>query len=300
MAHIHRMHSRRSETHQPGRYAFTLIELLVVIAIMAILIALLLPTLRMARETARSIQNRSALRQVMLGYTLHQHDHNGRVLWGYPPAYVSGQPLTAQLASGHTVEGLAAQRYPVRLIPYLGHEWRMLWEHTDDVPPLPAQNDSPAQVWMKAYQLGVNPTFGINATFVGGSYSYDAKGFGPAPDHRPNYGQHVVFHEHEVRRPSRLIVFTETRSTTSGNVGEAGFHLATAPQTRFPQWHAEGDRFVSDNTTGIIGMPIGRHLNRTATGYFDGHVASHSASELDDMRLWANNADEPDYVYTPK
>ena len=58
-----------------GRHAFSLIELLVVLGIIALLIAMLLPALRRAKEDALRVQCASNLRQIGMGLEVYDQTH---------------------------------------------------------------------------------------------------------------------------------------------------------------------------------------------------------------------------------
>jgi prepilin-type N-terminal cleavage/methylation domain-containing protein/prepilin-type processing-associated H-X9-DG protein len=69
-----------------SRHGFTLIELLVVIAIIALLAALLLPSLSSSRKAARTAVGCSNLKQIGLALQMYVEDHEGY----FPPGWLAG------------------------------------------------------------------------------------------------------------------------------------------------------------------------------------------------------------------
>ncbi|HEV7301105.1 MAG TPA: type II secretion system protein [Tepidisphaeraceae bacterium] len=71
--------SVQEHTSAKAKRGFTLIELLVVIGIIAVLISLLLPSVRRAREQAQAVTCSSNLRQLALISQMYANDHRGFV-----------------------------------------------------------------------------------------------------------------------------------------------------------------------------------------------------------------------------
>jgi prepilin-type N-terminal cleavage/methylation domain-containing protein len=63
--------------HRAPRFAFTLIEILVVLAIIALLAALIFPTLARVRENGRAISCASNLKQIGLALMQYSEDYEG-------------------------------------------------------------------------------------------------------------------------------------------------------------------------------------------------------------------------------
>ena len=116
-------------------HGFTLIELLVVMAVISVLMATLLPAIGKARRLANQTATASAIRQLVLGYTLYHTENEDRLMLGYPPAYLDGQLLSVTLPTGQTIPGpgsfggsLSILRYPARWAPYEQNVWKIIYQ----------------------------------------------------------------------------------------------------------------------------------------------------------------------------
>lgn len=66
--------SRTRPAHR-SHWGFTLIELLTVVAILAVLLAVLLPALARARQTAKKMKCQANLRQIGIAFTMYFSEH---------------------------------------------------------------------------------------------------------------------------------------------------------------------------------------------------------------------------------
>lgn len=94
--------------------AFTLIEVLLVMTIIALVVALLLPSLGLAKESSRNVQCMNQERQINLATITYTYDFNYNF-----PACVGQEVIIERTSLGGTVHQVS-ERWPARLLPYLG------------------------------------------------------------------------------------------------------------------------------------------------------------------------------------
>jgi prepilin-type N-terminal cleavage/methylation domain-containing protein len=280
------------------RTGFTLVELLVVIGIIAMLMSILLPTLRRVRMSAQQIRSSAEMRELMSAYTRYHIDHSGALLMAYPPDALRGQPVTVDdPISGKTYAPYIGTRWPWRLKPWCPELWGIIHSH-HDMPALPAPDDEQLVAEDKAAMLSVDVSYGINSAYVGGHRGSTYRGYtGTMFDGWPDFDRHSVYRANEVRRPSMLIVFAESQAFgTMSGMHNRGLHFVTPPLANGRRWRAEGGAVVRmDFTSMSIGLPIGRHGRTTLVACFDGHVEAMRAAELEDMRRWSHAARAADH-----
>ncbi len=112
------MNNQNTKSLLKSLTGFTLIELLVVISIIAILMAIMMPALRMAREQARTVVCKSNMRQLGIGIMNYAESNNNEM----PPSWIKNNSNSQQ------------NNWMPILAPYLsdedasGKSWEEFWD----------------------------------------------------------------------------------------------------------------------------------------------------------------------------
>lgn len=276
---------------------FTIIELLVVVAVVGVLMAVLLPALGHARACAVITGELSTARQFITAHQMYTSDAKDWVMPGYASNTMvrNGKVIVKDAAGQRLVASPIANRYPWRLMPYMDYTIPINYRDAGIIGALPDQD--------KEYAVSLAPRFGLNQAFVGGSADSDGTGVALADSstirqNAVNYfgNRWYVSRSSEVRAPSDLIVFTSSYgSPAMGNVVLDGYFKALPPKFFNRIWKPTNFRDAAEPVdTGFVSF---RFSGKTVAAHFDGHAATLTWEECQDMRKWAPRAQTPDWPH---
>jgi len=272
------------------RQAFTLLELIVVLAIIALLLGILLPSIRSFRRSAALARESGYARQLMTAYLNYAYDNKGQLLPGVAiglPAFdMSGAPLEAY--------GIEDRFYVWRLAPYLDFNVRALV--LDDEVIQRYSGDE-----FEQYIYAVFPSLGLNSVFLGGDVNSSAGDWMLG-----HFGRRYAERLSEVKKQAEVLVFASARQTNPGGPHGSldlamieGFHQVKPPYLWDREWADvyEPDCQSPDCQARHFGYLSLRHLkNSAAVGFLDGHTGTLNEMELQDMRHWSHQAPYPNWV----
>jgi prepilin-type processing-associated H-X9-DG protein len=259
----------------PAVSSFTLVELLVVIAMIAILAALLLPTLSRAKSAADSAVCKSNLRQLLVGMNIYLQESKVYPGQTPPEAFRELVPVLRAPWPSDNLTNLATGDATLR---YLGPR-QSLWA-------------CPGYNRIRGVFLGDWGNFGGN----GASYGYN--GWGQTDSNEKNHGLGAdntdglnwqAVRESQVLKPSDMIAFGDS-----------------VPAVDWVNWSAtwvRGDSRLSNGILPLWGFPITSYLNqglapttpverafdkrhggRWNIGFCDGHVDNLRRQNIFDFR----------------
>lgn len=261
--------------HPPARHAFTLIELLVVISIIALLIAILLPALAQARETARGALCMTNLRSVSQSLAMYVSE-----LDALPPgeSYTGSTPIKWQNST-----------WDARMMPYMiGQSWESAVANggttytitTDRCPKVLA---CPSDLVVMKRSTELRRSYRANMGYFRGSTQQWTGAFSRAS--ATIVGNNTVIGSsvgwvgvEQITKPSAMITFADgwlNRATqTSGYQVVGGGPFSAGIDKCLPSFSSNSDG------SGIKNIGDYPHNNANSFAYFDGHVVRASKDDI--------------------
>ena len=259
------------------RVGFTLIELLVVIAVIAILMAILLPALQVARETASGAVCLGNHRNLLAGWIMYADDNDGKLMcngacydqaddnspWVHRPKDIAGSNLSYNPAPENI-------RNEDR---YRGIQQGTMWQYVKDVDVYHCPGDNRRSTRRAPRDC-----------FRSYSISY---AFGPlrAKDLTPRGGYHYYLKMQDVRDAPQYYVFVEEEHNGSRyGENEGGWHLP----------FGGGRNYLSNPSSWTFYDPLASYHNKSSTfGFADGHADRRRWMDKRTLQFIRGNAEDP-------
>lgn len=220
----------------PRRIGFTLIELLVSIGLIALLISLVIVSVRGVQRAANRTEALSGLRNLMRAHATYGTDHRQHLLPGYldEPA-LAELDIDAKTVEGTTLANLCdaagrcdASGYVWRLAPYLDDSWRsVMTDYRSAALTSELEREWHADIYgpgsaTGASDLGIAsiPAFGLNSIFVGGDTFHGDAGVIARNPYFPADPSNVIAATNlsQVRNPGRVTVFATVMQATNSSI----------------------------------------------------------------------------------
>jgi len=262
----HRAINRNASLPAPG---FTLIELLVVISIIALLVAILLPSLSASRARARLIRCSANQKQLVLGMAIYVNDFRGRAPWD--TSVLVGTHVTAAQWSGPsgrtgptrymTMAGILA---PVSAMDNSRSTFRTCPELVP-AQPLGGAQASPDEYSHYQYNYQV---IGYFRSFSSGNMAWATPGFASGVGPKRFY---------DFVRPSSVAATSDAMHLLTDNVvqfrGTQEYYTPVGYGNRFRLGAAANTNSSSFAISTVTGYRHGEQVNFS---FVDGHVEARS------------------------
>lgn len=262
-----RVRGRRGSASSTSQIGFTLVELLVVISIIALLLAILLPGLNKARETAKAVVCLVNQRQIGLGFATYASDSReylppwstssgglAQTHWGAMLGHLNYIPAPSYYGppSGGNYPFLGPTAKSVLVCPNATRNYWNWATPTSQTDPLGASRWGMGYTptgWISGVspRYGVDLTYGINGDSLGGQFVAPFRSWKMDDTTSPNNFSHKTT---DIPQPAQLVMIYDGvyslwaiknnainarhNGSVSTNVLLADGHVLTAPTHKLP------------------------------------------------------------------
>jgi prepilin-type N-terminal cleavage/methylation domain-containing protein/prepilin-type processing-associated H-X9-DG protein len=272
---------RANPSHRPCLSAgFSLVELLVVIAIIGLLLAVLLPSLSQARESARRVRCAANQKQIVLSTILYSDAHNTAVPYAHyynPASQAKGafygpsrRELYLNYGANNTLLWWCPSAIHRNTPPISRHYFKEDWFlGTPSVSGFPAASTIVINGVTIAYSNNRDQT---------GYYYFVGQGRGFTGEDADTYQMQIITRFNQLRDPANRIVWADVLQAPGGTNGG------------MTSWQQP----ANTHDTGGDFNPVGAN-----SAFADGHVAWRQYRNGDNVMNWGASGQWQYFIYKP-